>query len=222
IATSWLKIDSTSLFDTAVIALKLMAISIIPQVMISLYYGGLMGLERQVNANAINICYSFLRSGAVIIPLYFWGNLISYFSWYLCVSCIFLLIFRLFLLKQIKLDKDLNEFVKEVDTNGYSILKGLYSFSLGMLFLSVISAVNNQLDRLYVSYKFTLKEFTYYNLSSILGQAAFLIVLPLAVTVLPNLTKLANEKKGKSYQGIYEQFSYYISGISATAVFSLI
>lgn len=71
IASKWLKIENIDFLSSAVISLKLMAICIIPQVMLTLYYGGIMGLEKQVLANIINICYTFCRSGLVLVPIFF-------------------------------------------------------------------------------------------------------------------------------------------------------
>lgn len=217
IAQFWLKIHDPLFLDGAILSLKLMAISLIPQVMISLYYGGLMGLERQVKANVINIVYTFVRSGMVLIPLFFWRSIETYFLWYALISITFCLLFRYSLVKTLS--------VNVIESEHYDkakLLKELLPFSLGMLYLSIISAVNNQLDRLYVSYKFNLSDFSYYNLSSILGQASFLVVLPLAVTILPRLTKLLSENKKEDVYKLYEAFCFYIASIASTAVFSLI
>ncbi|EKG5895042.1 O119 family O-antigen flippase [Escherichia coli] len=223
IASKWLKIENIDFLSSAVISLKLMAICIIPQVMLTLYYGGIMGLEKQVLANIINICYTFCRSGLVLVPIFFYKDVVLYFGWYLIVSFLFVFIFRWCLLRQLNLVKK-PAVVDNADAiDGFSILKGLLSFSFGMFCLSIVSAVNNQLDKLYVSYEFSLNDFTFYNISAILGQSAFLLVLPLAVTVLPALTKLVG---GEGDAGLrdytYERFSYIVSALSSICVFSLI
>jgi hypothetical protein len=90
IASNWLKSHgdlSASLISTCIILMGCLA-SI--QVSMSLYNGGLMGSDRHAVANGFQIGFSMARSGLVILPLYFWPNLLTYFSWQLVISAIFL------------------------------------------------------------------------------------------------------------------------------------
>jgi VIT1/CCC1 family predicted Fe2+/Mn2+ transporter len=71
-----------------------MGVSIALQLFMTLYNGGLMGLQKQVLANKIQMGYSLFRSGLVIIPIYFVRDVYAYFIWQIIGGIVFLLITR--------------------------------------------------------------------------------------------------------------------------------
>ena len=69
--------------------IKLMGGSISFQLLTIMYNSGLMGLQKQVKSNTIQIFSSLFRQGIVIIPLYFYRSIELYFYWQLFFNFIF-------------------------------------------------------------------------------------------------------------------------------------
>lgn len=207
LSINWLSYDSSIELSTVTQCIKIMCLGMLPQILMSLYFGGLMGLERQVKANILHIGYSFVRSGLVIVPLFFYQDIELYFYWYFATSMIFCLIFRFSLIQELKNEEPEKKL-------GFVVgIKEVLPFASGMLFLSLLSATNNQVDKLFVSAKFTLSEFSIYNLASVLGQTPFLITLPIAIAILPRLTKLISNGELTENSTLYTQTSILVNSL---------
>jgi O-antigen/teichoic acid export membrane protein len=198
--------------------LWLMGIALVPQIAMSLYFGGLMGLQRQVSANLLWTGFSIARSGFVIIPIYFVPDIRAFFIWQAFVSIAMLLIMRAVLRNQI--------ITPIKDTSPYKIrgnfswpaLRAIRSYAAGMLGISIIAALNTQLDKLVVSRMLPLNEFAQYSLASTLAQVPYILTLPIAAALLPRLTSLLHrdEQRGQLIT-LYRNASYYMASVGAVS-----
>lgn len=209
ISTSWLTPSQeipASLLQTSII---LMGATAAIQVSMSLYNGGLMGADRHAMANSFQIGFSMVRSGLVILPLHFYPNLIVYFGWQLVTSVFFLMWMR----RTVWLKLGLSSSAR-FSTDA---LRKVSRFALGMLGIAVISALNTQLDKLVLSKMLSLQDLARYTVTGLLAQAPSIITLPIAVSLLPRLTRWATDRQHERLTSVYHRFSYVIASIAATA-----
>lgn len=209
IANSWLKPSQevpALILQTSII---LMAATAAIQVAMSLYNGGLMGAEYHTIANSFQIAFSMARSGLVILPLYFYPSLVVYFSWQLLVCVFFLFWMRRTVWHKLELSSSAKFSIEA--------LRNISKFALGMLGVAVISALITQLDKLVLSKMLSLQDLARYTVAGMLAQVPSIITLPIAVSLLPRLTRWVNERQTDVLVSLYQRFSYVIASIAATA-----
>jgi O-antigen/teichoic acid export membrane protein len=202
--------------------LWLMGVALIPQIAMSLYFGGLMGLQRQVSANLLWTGFSVARSGLVVIPIYFVPDVRLFFVWQAVVS-----IATLFLMRQVLRSHIIGP-PRETSSHKISgkfswpALRAIRGYAAGMLGMSIIAGLNTQLDKLVVSKMLPLNKFAQYSLASTLAQVPYILTLPIATALLPRLTNLLQrDDQRDELAALYRNASYYISSISAVAGFGL-
>lgn len=189
IAKNWLNSQSISLGDLS-LYISLMGISVAFHLFTTLQSSGLMGLEKQVLSNSIQVASSIFRSALVLIPLYFYPTLLTFFLWQVFSNIVFFFITRYSLWKFIRTNATYEFDIK--------ILKTVGRFAGGMMIMAVISSLNTQIDKLVISKFLSLKEFGYYSLAGILSQVPVLIITPIAVAILPRMVKYStNTEKDK-------------------------
>ncbi len=203
IVDNWLNVGGNFDLNTLYFSVKLMGVSIALQMMFIMYSSGLMGLQKQILSNNIQILMSIVRSGIVLIPLYFSPNIEVYFIWQLLSTLLFTLIIRFNLWKVLR--SNIKAFFK------LDLLKNLYKFALGMLFMALIAGINTQIDKLFVSKLLSIKDFGYYSLAGVFGQTATILILPIAVAILPKMTIYAEEKNIADQIKNYHQYSFIIA-----------
>lgn len=203
--------------DKAIVVdcIYIMPFALIPQIAMSLYYGGFMGLEHQVKGNFFTSFFTLCRSGLVILPIYIWPDIRIFFIWQAVVSWSFVFAMRHFLKKDIYRNKYRAKF-------SWSLLKPMRSYAGGMLIMSVLAGLNTQLDKIIVTKYQSLENFGYYSLASIIAQIPIILTTPIALALLPRFTKILNEGEIFKLKKLYELNTYLIATISSTASFGLL
>jgi O-antigen/teichoic acid export membrane protein len=208
-AHSWLKPPSNITPDEFQLSLALMSVGLAFQLSMNLYIGGLMGLQRQLKANSIQILYSFFRSGLVLLPLLFIPKLITYFIWQALMGLVGLIIVRSAMWRELP--------GKEIPSFNWAHIHKMYKFTAAMLGMAVIAALNTQMDKLIVSSFFDLSKFAIYSIASLLAQIPILLTLPIAIAVLPQLTSLVEMDKTIQTQITYRNYSQVIAIIASVS-----
>ena len=218
IASSWLSSTHTVPPEHVRQCLWLMGIAFIPQIAMSLYFGGLMGLQRQVSANLLWTAFSVARSGLVVIPIFFLPDVRLFFAWQALASISMMLLMRHVLRRHISQPLRAASHQKVRGHFSWPALRAIRAYAVGMLGMSVISALNTQMDKLVVSKMLPLNEFALYSLASTLAQIPFILTLPIAAALLPRFTNLLNQPHRRDdLTRLYRDASYYIACIGAIA-----
>jgi O-antigen/teichoic acid export membrane protein len=218
IGSDWLSNTGSVPMEQVRQSLWLMGIGLIPQIAMSLYFGGLMGLQRQVSANLLWMGFSVARSGLVVIPIYFVPDIRMFFLWQAIASIAMLLVMRKVLLNRIITPLRGTSPHKIHGNFSWPALRAIRGYALGMLGMSVIAGLNTQLDKLVVSKMLALNDFAQYSLASTLAQVPYILTLPIAVALLPRLTNLhQREDKREELTALYRNATYYIASIGAVA-----
>ncbi len=218
IGSHWLSNTGSVPVEQVRQSLWLMGIGLIPQIAMSLYFGGLMGLQRQVSANLLWMGFSIARSGLVVIPIYFVPDIRVFFLWQAIASIAMLLVMRKVLRNHIITPLRGASPHKIHGNFSWPALRAIRGYALGMLGMSVIAGLNTQLDKLVVSKMLPLNDFAQYSLASTLAQVPYILTLPIAVALLPRLTNLLQrEDQRDELTALYRNASYYIASIGAVA-----
>lgn len=212
IAKNWLNSQSISHEDLS-IYISLMGISVAFQLFTTLQNSGLMGLEKQVLSNSIQISSSIFRSAIVLIPLYFYPTLLTFFIWQVSSNIIFFFITRYNLWKYIKTNISY-KFDKQV-------LKTVGRFAGGMMLMAIISSLNTQIDKLVISKILSLKEFGYYSLAGILSQVPVLIITPIAVAILPRMVKYSENTEKEKLIKLFHVNTFLLSVLATSGAMVL-
>jgi len=215
IAADWLNTSGKLQPGTEVTSIRLMALAIVPQIAMALYLGGLMGLQKQVAANAVTVLFSIVRAAVVLLPLLMFKDVRVYFVWQVAASWFFLLLARHFLRKQ------LNAASWRSGRFSLPLLKPLLGYAAGMFAMALIAGINTQIDRLVVSKLLPIQAFTFYSLAAMMAQAPSIIVTPIASAISPQLVALTNQANRKALQSLYEKFSFAVAALGSSAAFGL-
>lgn len=186
ISESWLNIED---LDTKVVAnvISLMGISIALQLIAKLYSGCLMGMNKQVKANMLCVGWSMGKSVGALLILFFISPELTYFySWHILIDLIYLILLRVFVVHELKFAEGVCWRITDLKN-----LKSIWKYTSGILFISFVSLVNRQLDKVIISKYLTLTELGAYNIATTLGSVTSIIPAALYVSIFPRFTNYA-------------------------------
>lgn len=165
-------------------AVMLMGLTIAFQAPMSLYLGGIFGLQRHVLVNGINIVYAALRHGGVVVALAFIAPTLNVFFMYQLVIALIGAVFSGFLLWRL--------LPRSGVASRFKIhqLKSIWRFAAGMSINSVLWLILSQLDKIILIKVLPLRIFGYYALASTAAVAVTYLGSPLFNTFLPRYTQL--------------------------------
>ena len=211
IATYWLKIQSINI-QKAEWCIRYMGLMAAAQILINFYSGGLIGLEKQVKANSIQVVFGILRSAGVILILWLCGRDVEYFFlWQLAVSILFIFVFRFYLVSTLSG----KYFLSPNIAFSQDKLKTIGAFAGGMFLISVVASINTQLDKLVISKVMNMEELGYYTLSTTLSQGILALGAPFSTALLPRFTNLYSINKAISAEQLFHFFLKLVSCLLA-------
>ena len=209
IASHWLNAKAGLDQEEAAWCLRLMALSLPAQLLISLYSAGLLGLQRQVSANALQASYTTIRSGLVIVPILWMPEPSTFFTWHLVSTCAFTVVARAVLASAMGLPR-----FKSGRFAPREMLP-LLAFAGGMFVITIIASVNTQLDKLIVSKMFSIQEFGLYTLAATLAQIPVAATSPIAIALYPAITAKLALNKVREAESLYERYTFIIAVLAA-------
>lgn len=169
------------------------------------YSGGLMGLQKQVLLNIVNILIVTLRSAGVVIVLWFISSTIqAFFICQLFVSLLQVYILANFLWHS--LPKSNLRPVFELKR-----LKEVYHFALGAGGVSIMGVILTQIDKIILSKMLSLEVFGYYVLASTVAMGLYRLISPVFYAIYPRFTQLAALENQKKLALLYHQSSQLMS-----------
>ncbi|MBT2869261.1 polysaccharide biosynthesis C-terminal domain-containing protein [Chromobacterium violaceum] len=213
IASDWLSTGSSTPSEDVRFSIIIMGGVAAFQLFSSLYNAGLMGAERHALANSNQVVFSTIRSGIVLLPLYFFHDLKVFFVWQLFSTLFYFLYLRQLVWKLFG--------GKCGGKREFKILKPMSGYAIGIASVAIIAALNTNLDKLIVSKLLPLSIFSKYSTLSLISQVPAIICLPIAIALLPRFTKWVEEDNYELIKKTYFIFSYLIAIISCSVAFSI-
>lgn len=182
VGTWWLGPES----NVGAVAFVLMGLSLSAQLPQALYLGGLVGLERQVQANALLAIFATVRAGGAIAAMSLVSpTLATFFGWQLAVTLLQTLVFASLI------RRGLTRAGTGPGTDVRS-LRRFALFSLGLGGVSAIGLVYSQIDRLVLARVVSLEELAYYVLAATLASGVYFLAVPVFAATFPRFCRLAS------------------------------
>ncbi len=169
-------------------ALMLMAVSLVVQVPIGLYIGGLMGLQRQVECSGLLALFGTVRGFGAVIVLYLISPDIRVFFLWQIVACVLQTgVMRWLLLKRVRIDRYPARF-------SLGILRSVKAFAGGMILITALSIVITQMDKVILSRLVSLEVFGFYMLAWAVASGLSRVATPLMQAFNPRFTELVSRR----------------------------
>lgn len=200
----WLTSEKIPLSDLT-FYIQLIGIGTSLQLLSSLYFGALFGLNNQIGANTIQIIWNIFKSGFVIaLLIIFTPDLKTFFFWQILCNLVYILVLRYNTILHLKkTGAQLSLLLKKVPV---SILK----YICGMTLIAIISAINTQADKIITSSFFTLKIFGYYNIASTVSQIPMMVALPLSMSVFPLFSRFSSASDQLSTNTVFQKAAFLL------------
>lgn len=168
-------------------SIRLVFVAAAVQLLFNFYVAGLMGVEEQIKGNVIIVVAGVVRSGIVVGPLWVFPLPAVYLLWQVVFVLVFSGIARYLLYKAIARDMAAAERVFAIQT----IMDNL-SFTRGMFLISMIAAINTQVDKLLISKLSGMAALSEYLLVSTFAQLLVFVVSPVTIAMLPRFVRSAS------------------------------
>ena len=198
--------------------LKIVGFEIGFQLLIRFYIGGLLGLDKQVEANIYQVGWGVFRNAFVILVILYYPNLEFFFIWQLISTIVFTLLIRFSLTKKISGHYFL--FFRPILDK--KIFKQIGSFASGMLLISIVAVLNTQVDKLMISKFLDIEVLGHYTLAISLSTILIVILSPISIAVLPKFTGLYSLGKNKEASELFQKLNSLSSILVLTMMVNLI
>ncbi len=181
--------------------IRLMGGVIVFQWPVSLYSGGLMGLQRQALLNAIRSLAATVQSvGSILILWLVAPTIQAFFVWQLLAGA----------LQVILLNKCLKQSLPKTMHKPKFDLKWLlhsWHFSVGTFGITILGTILTQVDKIILSKYLSLTAFGYYTLASTICSALSSLSAPIFSAAFPRFTQLYAEGDNKRLAELYHKTS---------------
>jgi O-antigen/teichoic acid export membrane protein len=183
IARYWVKTDQLPM-ATVRQATMLMGGIVAFQWPLRLYSGGLMGMQRQVLVNLLEVGTATLRGiGAVLILWLVSPTIQAFFIWQIVISLLQTTSTAIFLWRSLPQTGDAAHFQKQ------SFIC-VWRFAAGMTGISVTALCLTQTDKILLSKLLTLEMFGYYTLATVVAGTLYRFIGPVFTAVFPRFSQL--------------------------------
>jgi O-antigen/teichoic acid export membrane protein len=204
IANHWLQSEILEPNELTFI-IQLMGVAIALQLPANLYIGGLMGLQKQVLTNSIQIGWSMFRGiGSILVLWLISPTILAFIWWQLISNIIYYLFARTAIWRVIS-----SNFVRP--RFKWLVFQNTWRYAMGMTGMTFVSIMLLQTDKLVVSKMLTLEMFGYYMLAVTFASIPSVLGGPIVRAVFPRLTKLVELGDRDGFVRLYHRTSELVS-----------
>lgn len=204
IATYWVKADKLTP-ATVKQALMIMGGVVAFRWPVSLYSGGLMGLQKQVLLNGINVFEATLRGfGAVLVLWLISPTIQAFFACQIFISMVHVLLLAFFLWRSLPKSGHRSHFQKE-------LLLRIWRFAAGMTGISVTAIILTQTDKIVLSKILSLEMFGYYTLATVVASTLYHFIGPVFYALFPRFSQLVSLNDQIGLKELYHKSCQFMS-----------
>ncbi len=173
--------------------------------MFGFYSGGLLGLQRQVLLNVIDIIMISIRCiGTALVLWKISPTIQAFFCCQIIISLIHTLLVKESLWKCLPGTGRSSHFQKKRLIN-------IWRFAAGMTGISVLSVILVQIDKVILSKLLTLEIFGYYILAGTVATSLYYFITPIYNAVFPSFSQLVGLKDQAALKQLYHKSCQFIS-----------
>lgn len=200
----WVNLENISP-NTVKKAIMLMGLVIAFQWPVGLYTGGLIGLQRQVLLNSINVVMATFRGlGAVLILWLVSPTVEAFFLWQALASAVQIGLMASLLWHSLPHAAQVSRFRNE-------LLISIWRFAAGIMGITTLATILTQIDKVIVSRMLSLEIFGYYTLASAVATNLYIFIRPISQAVYPQLTNLVALGDTKEIKRLYHKSAQFIA-----------
>lgn len=200
IATHWIKVSDIPIGEAqqAVMSMGVLAALQWP---LTFYQGGLLGLQKQVLLNGLNITVTTFRSGGAALVLWLLSPTITaFFAWQIVITAVQVILITLFLWRSLPPSNRAPRF-------DLSLVRNVWRFAAGMSGITISALILTQLDKLVLSNLLSLKMFGYYTLAGVVGNSLLVVVSPVFNAIFPRFSALVAMNDKATLKELYHRSS---------------
>ena len=212
IANNWLGTGGLPM-DAVAASVAMMGASLALQWPISLYSGGINGLERQVSCNAVLVILGTVRNlGAVLVLVVVSPSITAYFAWQMIASALSVAAFG-WLFWHV-----MPSGTRKPKLN-FPLLKGVWGFATGMAASGIVTFLLSQLDKLILSKVLSLTHFGHYNIANQINVVTKMSPASIFSALLPKLTSLYAKQDVSGFARLYSLGCQLVAIVTLPASF---
>lgn len=214
IAEHWIKTNKIPV-STIQLTVAIMGVVVALQWPLSLYAGGLLGMQRQVSLNVIRISISTLSGGGAVLILWLVSPTITaFFTWQIVVSAVDVSMLTIFLWRSLPRAEGASRF-------DHQLLRNIWRFAAGMSGITLSAIVLMQMDKIILSKLLSLEMFGYYTLAGVVSNVVpAMVVGPIFNGLFPRFSSLVAISDEAALKLLYHQSAQLIAvlALSVAAV----
>jgi O-antigen/teichoic acid export membrane protein len=214
LATRWL---NTRLSPVAVAhALTGMGLICALRFIENIYVGSIIGLQRQVTQCVVSCAVVSARAfGAVAVLALLAPTIDAFFAWQVLISAISIPVYALVVYRSLPRSQHGGTF-------SWSAVGGIWKFSGGVSVNALLALLILQLDKILLSARLPLREFSYYAVASVLSSALYMLATPVSAAFYPSFTDLLTRGDSAGLRRMYHHAAQLMAVIMGGAAIVLI
>jgi O-antigen/teichoic acid export membrane protein len=181
-----------------------------------LYVSGIYGLQRQVLPNVVTVVAATIRGlGGVGVLAWVSPTVVAFFLWQMLLSIVTLLVFARILHRALPVPRRAARF-------SISALASIRKFAAGMIWITVLSLLLTQVDKILLTHLLALKYFSYYELAGTVAGTLNSLTGPIATAFYPRFTELVTRGDEEALRLAYHKGAQLVAVVVGTAAIVLI
>lgn len=190
-------------------SITLIGLMVATRFFVSLYGGGLAGLQRQVALNVTAMTMNvFANAGAVAVLFWVSSDPRAYFAWLALTGALTALALRVVLTASLPVPEASARF-------DWAQWRGIRRFSVGISSLTITSLAVTQADKLLLSRLLPLRDFGFYSIASSVSNFVQLMTIPVQTVYYPRMTQCQAKGDAAELKATY----HFASRLVALLVF---
>lgn len=215
LSTHWLQVEKLPI-ETVSQALVAIGFVVAFRFIEGFYRGALLGLQKHVLFNVVNVLLATLRSvGVVGVLAWISPTIKAFFLWQGFISIIVIITLAIMVYRHLPRSELPPRFSK-------SAVKEVWQFAKGMMVITFLSLLLMQTDKVLLSRLLPLKSFGYYTLSASVCGVLYLLVVPIAQSFSPRFTELVARGEIEILKNSYHLAAQLVTVLVAPAALVLI
>jgi len=171
---------------------------------VSLYIGGLNGLQRQVLVNSILAVFATLQGAGAVAALWLIHPTVQvFFFWQAVMALAQVIVLRAVLWKNLSSEQ------KGIFRG--DVLKEIWRFAAGMTGISLVSTILMQTDKILLSKLLSLADFGYYTFAAMVAAVLYRLITPVFTAYYPRLTELVSKNDQHGLVQTYHEGCQFMS-----------
>ncbi len=205
IATHWLRATQLTIPTLETALLSMAAVTLL-QWPISLYQGGLIGLQRQVLFNGLWIGFTTIRHVGALIALSFYPSVITFFAWQAFSSALYVCALAVALWRCLPPTTGTPRFLLER-------LLSVWRFAAGVSAMTITALILTQFDKIVLSTVLDLTHFGYYTLANTIAGSLGMLVGPVFNVDFPRFAGLVQLERRTELNQAYHRSAQVIAAL---------